>query len=168
MTITKIEIDGHPFDVELGSSDDSGSRKVLVNGVETHFDINDDMTSLIVDNKSYHLEKFRDVDGIPCRLTIDGVDFMVNFPSTERKRNSSKKVKKSGTMKAPIAGTIHKINFEEGNTVEEGQPSVVLEAMKMQNSLEAPISGVIRVIYVKEGQTVSGGEKLLEIIPEVK
>jgi len=52
-----------------------------------------------------------------------------------------------------------------GDTVEEGQPLLVLEAMKMQNEIAAPVGGVVKHIHVGEGEAVSAGAKLVEIEP---
>ncbi len=64
---------------------------------------------------------------------------------------------------SPMPGLVLTILQEEGATVEQGQPVVVLEAMKMENDLPAPISGTIKEIRVRKGQTVDQGAVLVVI-----
>lgn len=68
-----------------------------------------------------------------------------------------------GELNAPMPGKILEIMPSEGDTVEEGQPVVILEAMKMENELKAPTSGVITAISVEVGQNVEKNEPILEI-----
>jgi pyruvate carboxylase subunit B len=50
-----------------------------------------------------------------------------------------------------------------GDFVEQGQPLLVLEAMKMENEIRAPQAGVIKEWYVAPGRRVGLGEVLVEI-----
>ncbi len=50
-----------------------------------------------------------------------------------------------------------------GDTVEEGQTLVIIEAMKVMNPIPASRSGVVRSILVEDGQPVEFGEALLVI-----
>ena len=52
-----------------------------------------------------------------------------------------------------------------GDTVEEGQVLVILEAMKMQNPLAAEGPGVVSRVHCQKGQAVAGGSVLVEIDP---
>jgi len=47
--------------------------------------------------------------------------------------------------------------------VNEGEPILSLEAMKMQNEISANCNGVIRKIRVQKGQSVMKDELLVEI-----
>jgi biotin carboxyl carrier protein len=67
-----------------------------------------------------------------------------------------------------MPGVVVSLLVTEGDVVEEGQPLLVLEAMKMQNEIAAPAAGSVRLIHVQEGEAVSAGAKLveLEVAPE--
>ena len=54
---------------------------------------------------------------------------------------------------APIPGKVVAVKVETGAVVEEGQPLVVLEAMKMENELIAEQNGTVAEIHVKPGDT---------------
>jgi acetyl-CoA carboxylase biotin carboxyl carrier protein len=64
-------------------------------------------------------------------------------------------------VEAHITGTVWKIEVEVGDTVEEGDPVVILESMKMEMPVEAEDSGVVKEIRCKEGQAVSEGDVLV-------
>jgi propionyl-CoA carboxylase alpha chain len=49
----------------------------------------------------------------------------------------------------------------EGDVVAQGQPLVVLEAMKMANELRSPIAGRVSSLRAVEGQPVEGGVTLV-------
>ena len=62
-----------------------------------------------------------------------------------------------------MQGTIVKIHHKAGDTVHEGEPVCVLEAMKMENEIKAPTTGDIVDIKVQVGDTVSAGQLILVI-----
>lgn len=68
-----------------------------------------------------------------------------------------------GTLLAPMPGKVVRVLCHVGNTVEIGQPLVVLEAMKMENELCAPRPGRVTAVHVTEGQAVESRAKLLEV-----
>lgn len=53
---------------------------------------------------------------------------------------------------APMTGTIVKVLVEPGDTVNDGDVLLVLEAMKMENDVIATIQGKIDTVQVTEGQ----------------
>lgn len=50
-----------------------------------------------------------------------------------------------------------------GDSVNEGDAVVVLEAMKMQNNIEAEKSGTVKEVLVKQGDSVLEGATLVVI-----
>lgn len=76
----------------------------------------------------------------------------------ERSRSQS-----SGDVKSVMPGVVVELLVSEGESVEQGQPLLILEAMKMQNEIGAPAAGVVKRVHVKEGQAVKGGAKLLSL-----
>ena len=71
----------------------------------------------------------------------------------------------SGQVTVPMQGTIVKVLVEVGQSVEAGQPVVVLEAMKMENQISADVSGTIAEVKVSAGDTVGGGDTVVVITP---
>ena len=66
----------------------------------------------------------------------------------------------SGSLLAPMPGTVVGVAVEAGQQVEAGQPVLVLEAMKMQHTVSAPYAGTVTEIDVKPGAQVAAGEVL--------
>ena len=66
-------------------------------------------------------------------------------------------------VKAPMPGTILKVNVTNGQAVKTGQVLVVLEAMKMENEIMAPKDGTITQVAVSKGASVDTGAPLVFI-----
>ncbi|HCB27985.1 Biotin carboxyl carrier protein [Enterococcus durans] len=66
-------------------------------------------------------------------------------------------------MTAPMPGTILKILVNPGESVQENQPLMILEAMKMENEIIAGESGVVAGIHVSTGDMVNPGDALITI-----
>ncbi len=64
---------------------------------------------------------------------------------------------------SPMAGKVVKIVEQPGSSVEEGDPVVVVEAMKMENDLKAHRPGQVAAIPVEVGQAVEIGDVLAMI-----
>lgn len=67
---------------------------------------------------------------------------------------------------APMPGVVLRHLVAEGQAVDEGEPVLVMEAMKMENSLPAPIAGTIRSLPVPTGTRVEKGVTLAIVTPE--
>ena len=75
-----------------------------------------------------------------------------------RQHHSSVSIAGSGTVSAPMQGTIIKVSVEVGQSVEIGDTVVILEAMKMENAVRAERAGTISAINVSAGDGVSAGD----------
>ena len=64
---------------------------------------------------------------------------------------------------APLPGSIFTMKCKEGDTVNEGDTVLVMEAMKMESEVTAHQSGTIQSILVKEGDNVQTGDELMVI-----
>ncbi|MBL0746805.1 ATP-binding protein [Nocardioides baculatus] len=66
----------------------------------------------------------------------------------------------SGSLLAPMPGTVVKVVAEAGKDVSAGDVVLVLEAMKMQHTVTAPLDGTVTEINVEPGAQVASGEVL--------
>ena len=57
-------------------------------------------------------------------------------------------------IRAPIPGLVVKVMIDIDSQIEEGQPLIILEAMKMENEIRSPRSGVVKSVTVAAGQRV--------------
>jgi biotin carboxyl carrier protein len=111
-------------------------------------------------------------------VTVDGEVFLVQVESLEQsvqplaQSDQSAAQPKSlptvapaalagGTVKAPMPGTIVKINVNPGQRVEVGQELCVLEAMKMNNAIRASRPGQVIEVRVAIRQSVRHGDVLI-------
>ncbi len=101
-------------------------------------------------------------------VMINGVwhSFTVETPiSLKRRRFLEEQGDSSSTVsiEAPMPGKIIDILVEEGAEVKEGDPILILEAMKMQNEITSHVTGVVQAISVKKNESVMKDDVLLEI-----
>ena len=83
--------------------------------------------------------------------------------ATTSRRKPAAAASGSGTVTAPMQGTIVKVAVALGDTVAAGDTIVILEAMKMENTVAADRAGVVTSIGVTAGDTVNAGDVVAEI-----
>ena len=64
---------------------------------------------------------------------------------------------------AGLAGNIFRVEVKPGDTVQEGDVLLVLEAMKMETEVVAPQAGQVSAVAVREGDAVSVGDTLVSL-----
>ena len=62
-----------------------------------------------------------------------------------------------------MTGVVKVVSAVAGQSVEKGQPLIVLEAMKMEHSLTAPRDGLIAHITCKVGDQVGDASVLVQL-----
>lgn len=124
---------------------DEGLYSLLINGKSFEVAVREDKKGAVVE-----------VDGqmVPVRLEDLFSSMGVSGPET---------VEGEVVVESPMPGRVVGIKKTVGDSVQEGEGVVVVEAMKMENELESPKSGVIREICVSIGDTVESGQKLVVI-----
>ncbi|TKG96363.1 biotin/lipoyl-binding protein [Puteibacter caeruleilacunae] len=136
----KFTISGHEYDVHLQ-------------------DIEDNVAEIEVNGTKYKVE-------IEQEVKTTKTPKLVRRPVA--KKPGEGQIKKSASVageaiKAPLPGTIVKINVGVGDTISKGQPLLVMEAMKMENNVLAETDGTIKAIKVREGDAVLQDDVLIEI-----
>ncbi len=110
-----------------------------------------------IEGKRFGVRFTERLDGRPDRLKPKPPD-----PGRRTARGASEE-----TITAPMQGTIVKTLKAEGDRVTEGEPILVLEAMKMENLILSRRDGQILALRVKAGDSVERGAVLAEIgLPE--
>ncbi|MCH7809300.1 MAG: biotin/lipoyl-binding protein [Chloroflexi bacterium] len=107
----------------------------------------DGAIELLVDAKTYAVE-------------ASGAAAAAPRPKAARKSSAA-----TGAVVSQMTGRIVRIDVKTGDTVNEGDVLLVIEAMKMENEITAPVGGTIKEIDVSTGARVSEGDTLLVIEP---
>ena len=68
-----------------------------------------------------------------------------------------------GAFTAPMPGKVLEVLIPEGAKVSEGQPLMVLEAMKMEHRILADKQGTVTAIHYSQGDQVDAGSVLLDL-----
>ena len=127
---TGYVVDGHTV-VEAGPT----SVTLETDGVRTTYDVAVSGNAVDVDSTHGHVR----LDRVP--RFVDPADAVA-----------------SGSLLAPMPGTVVKILVEQGAQVAAGDAVLVLEAMKMQHTVSAPHAGTVTEINIQPGTQVAAGE----------
>ncbi len=142
--------------------DDARALDLIPDGDSGHFHI-------LHNNTSYRAE-FLEADPAKRQyvLRINGNKYIVNIADryerlVQQLGLSIGGTQKMNTVKAPMPGLVLDILVEPGQTVQKGDPLLLLEAMKMENVLKAAGEGVVKSVAVQKGAAVDKGQLLLEM-----
>ncbi|MCA3164044.1 MAG: acetyl-CoA carboxylase biotin carboxyl carrier protein [Burkholderiales bacterium] len=99
--------------------------------------------------------------GIPAATTAGG---------SEMAASPAAAAPKGHVVKSPMVGTFYRAPspgakpfVELGQSVKQGEPICLIEAMKLMNEIEADIAGEIKEILVENGHAVEFGQPLFVI-----
>lgn len=146
------------------------SEELKINGHKQDIKIFEDeegFTFLVFRNKKY-LAEITDKSQNKYTVLLNGLSysFTIESPISYRRRKyleKHKEISKIEVVSAPMPGKIVELLVEPNSRVKEGEPILILEAMKMQNEIITQVSGKIQKIYVKAGDSVAKDEVLMEI-----
>ena len=101
-------------------------------------------------------------------VEVDGEVFSVRIVSVEGKTvagdpSGPPRGDVPGAVKSNMQGIVLELKVDRGDTVNEGDVLLVLEAMKMENPIHSPRAGSVIDIYVDSGDTVQNGDILMII-----
>ena len=91
------------------------------------------------------------VQGVSATAPVQATDEKPSEPKNADGEAASNEV----PVTAPIPGVVLRYAVEVGQSVSEGDPVVVLEAMKMENTLPSPASGTVKALVADLGATVA-------------
>ncbi|MCI0530704.1 MAG: acetyl-CoA carboxylase biotin carboxyl carrier protein subunit [candidate division Zixibacteria bacterium] len=161
-----IELAGNKFEVELIS--DRSKLTILLNKKQFQAEellFNDSRGVFLLDNQLLDLEytsRQGELDlhwkGRKHRVKIGNLltEPIFDFLHEIDRKSESKH------LKSPLPGVIVKIEVKPGESVQDGQGVVIIEAMKMENEIKSPFAGVVKEILVSEREPVDKNQVLIK------
>lgn len=121
-------------------------------------DIEDNIAQVEVNGTIYEVEIHREVKQSKTpRLMRPAVKHSYGEEAFKKKEGVTP------VVKAPLPGSVLRINVKEGDEVNRGDILLVMEAMKMENNIYSELKGRVKSIKVQPGQSVLQGDILMEI-----
>ncbi|HEX2396162.1 MAG TPA: acetyl-CoA carboxylase biotin carboxyl carrier protein subunit [Bacteroidales bacterium] len=145
------------------------SEELRINGHKEDIKIFEDEGFTVIEfNNKRYLAEIIEKNQNKYTVLLNGLsyNFTIESPISYKRRKYLEKFKqtsKTESITAPMPGKIVELLVEENARVTEGEPILILEAMKMQNEIIAVVAGKIKKIFVKPGDSVTKDEVLMEI-----
>ncbi|MFY0644193.1 MAG: biotin/lipoyl-binding protein [Bacteroidia bacterium] len=161
--MAKVSVDKEWF--EILTSEDG---QLSIDGQKLEYDlvrITKHEYHLLLNNRSFTVEILDKARDGSLSLSINGrklegrLSYKIEQLLKSMGMETGKKVHKD--VKAPMPGLVLDVLVQEGQTVDESQDLVILEAMKMENALKAPQAGVIDVVHVNKQDKVDKNQVLI-------
>ncbi len=106
------------------------------------------------------------VEGKTYNVSVSEGTGEINSVSPVTATEASEPTESAGVVvTANLPGNVYKIVVNTGDTVEENDVLIVLEAMKMETNIVAPAKGKVLAINVSQGDVVTAGQKLVSLEP---
>jgi len=99
-----------------------------------------------------------EVNGAPRQVRVRLESFSKGKASRAKANNEIE-----GSIGAPMPGVVVDAKVHSGDFVDQGDPLLTLNGMKMEMTVVAPIGGTVELMEVKKGDQVESGDLLLQI-----
>jgi len=128
--------------------------------------LDDRRYSVIINNRSYVVEAGSEKNAI--RLLVDQHEWVIPVLNRQQRLESeilgaAETESSEGVIRAPMPGMILRVEVEPGDTIEVGQPLLVIEAMKMENEIRAKVPGIVKEIHARPQQAVEKDDLLIKL-----
>ena len=141
---------------------------VIINNEEKKVDaiqVGPNTYHLLVDSQSVTIEVV-DADSANPEFMVNGKPYKPTVKTEtelllERLGLNIKAKKELKELKAPMPGLVLEFRVSPGDVVNEGDPLVVLEAMKMENILKSPGTATVKAIEVSKGDAIEKNQVLI-------
>ena len=122
--------------------------------IKDHYSLTGKVQETAINGKKLQVEIEGEIFEVEIKNSLDQMLEKMGFGVGAGKRITD--------IKAPMPGLVLKVFITEGQEVKEGEPVLILEAMKMENSIMLNADAKIKKIHVKSGQAVEKGQVLVE------
>ncbi|MDD2930330.1 MAG: acetyl-CoA carboxylase biotin carboxyl carrier protein subunit [Fermentimonas sp.] len=161
----RAKIDNRIRDVEMISKD-GNKVEISVDGKIYDIDLvmsESGFCSIIYEGRSYNAESVRHSEG-KYSITTNFRHFDIELSNPQKKylrgrQSSVDEVQE--TIISPMPGKVIKILVTEDMEVKQGDPLIVVEAMKMQSTYSAAQDAIVEKIHIEEGDSVLRDQLLI-------
>ena len=101
-------------------------------------------------------------------LSVNSGGFIYHGQLVQTDRRGGAAAGSDSDLVAQFPGKVRKILVKAGDVVQEGDPLLLIEAMKMEFAVKAPFAGMIKAIKVTEGQQLSPGDRFVDMEKNAK
>ena len=153
----KVTVDGRTGKITI---EGSRLRYVREDGIEIDSEFSLDGTSVLFDGRSYRVSR-----GAGNEVWVNGRRLSMEVFDPRDLRPGKGNASNHGRQEiaASMPGKVIRVLVMAGDSVEEGQGLVVVEAMKMQNEMKSPKSGRVAEVRARPDATVGAGEILVVV-----
>ncbi|MCE1254174.1 MAG: acetyl-CoA carboxylase biotin carboxyl carrier protein subunit [Anaerolineae bacterium] len=160
MTLYNVSFGSREYQVQINGD------QATVNGEPVHASIqalnHDGLHLLRRGNRAMELH-LSTQDEETLQVLVGGRRFVAHVNNPLRRGHSRTQAGAPGMLTAPMPGLIIDTLVKVNDEVEEGQPLVVMESMKMQMQIRAPHAGKVTELNVCAGQQVEKGALLVKL-----
>lgn len=154
----KLEVNSD-LEFNISESDISTTNSIKLSNSKYHVLYNNKslITEIIEANfntKSYKVKVNNNIHNVKINNNLDDLIKRMGFEVGVTKLINE--------VKAPMPGLILDINVKIGQQVNENDPLLILEAMKMENIITSPRDGIIKSISAIKGKAIDKNELLIE------
>lgn len=161
----RAKLDNRIRDVEMISKD-GNKVEISVDGKIYDIDVvmsESGFCSIIYEGRSYNAESVRHSEG-KYSITTNFRHFDIELSNPQKKylrgrQSSVDEVQE--TIISPMPGKVIKILVTEDMEVKQGDPLIVVEAMKMQSTYSAAQDAIVEKIHIEEGDSVLRDQLLI-------
>lgn len=91
--------------------------------------------------------------GDEVHVHLDGDTYLLRYTHNLARFAEQSIGEGEAVSRAPMPGSVISVAVQAGDTVERGQPLLVIESMKMETTISASCNGVVQALHVVLGQT---------------
>ena len=153
----RVTVNGRSGTIEI---EGSRLRYVREDGLVVDSEFSVEGGSVLLNGRSYRVSK-----GAGKEIWVNGrlLAMEVFDPRDMRPGQGASANQGRQQIAASMPGKVIRVLVAAGDTVEEGQGLVVVEAMKMQNEMKSPKAGRVAEIRARPDATVGAGEILVVV-----
>ena len=116
-----------------------------------------DACTVTVNGKKYGV-KFQNGKAI-----VNGTEYSIDVKDGIEETSTAAATGEGAEVKAPMPGVVMRVLKSVGDTVEENEAIIVIEAMKMETPITAPVAGTVTSIVVGQNDKIVTGQVLATV-----